>query len=393
MQTSGRQHRLKVLHIADWYPSAANQAAGVFVKEHVKATALYNDVIVLHRERVHPAVRGVYQVQDRVEDGLRTLRLWYRKTPNPLTSYAICVYTMLAVVRSLVREGFRPHVVHAHVHPAGFPALLIGRWLRCPVVVTEHSSAFPRGLIRGLEKLRARIVFEHCGMVCPVSEALRRAIQSYGIRGRFQVVPNVVDTSLFYPHQERPTADEPKQLLFVGALDSSHKKGVPFLLQALAQLQEEIQGWELSIVGDGPAREEYERMTARYGLGDKVVFHGMKSKASVAALMREAALLVVPSIVETFSVVAAEALATGTPVLATRCGGPEEFITEEVGVLVPPANADALRHGLERILSNISHYSPEYIAEYARTRFAPEAVGATLRELYAKLLESNQKSI
>lgn len=70
-----KEKRLRILHIAGWYPSENNPVAGIFVKEHVKATALYSDVVVLYSEGVAKRIRGVYQVKENVEDGIRTLRV------------------------------------------------------------------------------------------------------------------------------------------------------------------------------------------------------------------------------------------------------------------------------------------------------------------------------
>ena len=211
--------RLKILHIAGWYPSQRNPVAGVFVREHVKATALYNDVAVLYCEGVDKEIRGLYRLEDNIEDGIRTLRLRYRKSPIPKTSYFIYLWAMFRAFRKLVEEGFQPDIIHAHVYSAGVPGVLIGRRYGLPVVVTEHSTAFPRKLIRGFEKLKAKFAFEHADLVCPVSENLRRHIESYGIRARFCVVPNVVDTSLFTPGDRTPTReDNRKHLLLVADL-------------------------------------------------------------------------------------------------------------------------------------------------------------------------------
>jgi glycosyltransferase involved in cell wall biosynthesis len=121
-------------------------------------------------------------------------------------------------------------------------------------------------------------------------------------------------------------------------------------------------------------------------LGDRVTFHGLKPKRDVAEFMRGADIFVLPSLCETFSAPAAEALAVGTPVLATRCGGPQEFIVEEVGLLVAPGDAETLRSGLDYMLENLHLYSRRHIAEYARERFSPECVGAQLHDVYRSLV-------
>ena len=108
----------------------------------------------------------------------------------------------------------------------------------------------------------------------------------------------------------------------------------------------------------------------------------------MAEFLRRADLFVLPSLIETFSVPAAEALACGTPVLSTRCGGPEEFIVEDVGFLVPSGDADALFQGLDQMFNNLHLYSRQRISQFAKTRFSPEVVGAQLHAVYQSLIGS-----
>ena len=383
-QTGDR--RLKILHIPAWYPSRQNPVAGIFVREHVKATALYNDVVVLYSEGVDKGIRGLYQIEDNIEDGIRTLRLRYRKSPIPRTSYFIYLWAMFGAFRKLLKEGFRPDVIHAHVYSAGVPAVLLGKCYRIPVIVTEHYSGFPRGLIHGLEKLKAKFAFERADLVCPVSEDLRQHIEAYGIRARFHVVPNVVDTLLFYPSKDKAHVreDSKKRLLLVALL--SPVKGVPYLLEALAQLREKRDDFVLDIVGDGPNRSEYEELTRKLGLQDIVCFHGLKTKQEVAEFMKQCDIFVLPSLFETFGAVLIEALACGKPVIASRIGGPSEIVTGKVGRLVPPGDSVALAETIDYLLDHYGEYDPEVLVQYVRERYSHEMVGKKLDYLYRSIL-------
>jgi glycosyltransferase involved in cell wall biosynthesis len=110
----------------------------------------------------------------------------------------------------------------------------------------------------------------------------------------------------------------------------------------------------------------------------------------VAEFVRQADLFVLPSLFETFSLATAEALAAGTPVLATRCGGPEEYITDDVGMLVPPGDTSALCKGLDYMLDHLETFSSEQISSYARKRFSPQTVGDKLHRLYIDCLTRNK---
>jgi len=386
-----KDRRLKIAHIPGWYPSKNNPVSGIFIREHVKATLLYNDVVVLYSEGVGRKIRGLYEIKDNIEDGIRTLRLRYRKSPIPKTSYLIYLWAMFRAFRKLVEKGFRPDIIHAHVYLAGVPAVLLGKRYRLPVIITEHFTGFPRGLVRGIEKLKAKFSFERADLVCPVSEDLRRHIKSYGIRARFHVVPNVVDTSFFYPAEDKPNTRQgnKKRLMLVALLDP--KKGVPYLLEAMARLRKKRDDFVLDIVGDGPNRVEYEELTRKLGLQDIVHFHGLKTKQEVAEFMRKADVFVLPSEWENLPCVIIEAMASGLPVVATNVGGIPEIISNETGILVPPKDEWALTQALEDVIEHLDQYQFKNIVKQAKERFSYEAVGRRLKNFYNKLVSEKNR--
>jgi glycosyltransferase involved in cell wall biosynthesis len=258
--------------------------------------------------------------------------------------------------------------------------VLIGTLYRIPVVVSEQFTSFPRRLLGRLDICKAWLAFRWANRVLPVGASLQRAIERYGIRSRFQVVPNAVDTALFSPAAPHRTEAALKRLLFVCQLVPV--KGLPYLLHALSGLRRTREDWHLDVVGDGDKRMEYEQLAVDLKLGDKVTFHGLKSKPEVAEFMRRADVFVLPSLGETFSVPVAEALATGLPIVATCCGGPEEFVVQNVGLIVPRGDAESLRGGIESMLDNLHRYSCAEIARYAKERFSLEVVGASLHGVY-----------
>lgn len=386
--------RLKVLFITSWYPTKEHPLLGVFVREHAKAVGLYDNVVVLNCVGRDPNLKNLWRMQQETDDslteGIPTYRVWYRPPTIPKIWYAAYLWGVFQAFRSIVAKGFCPDIIHAHVYEAAVPAVLIGKAYRIPVVVTEHSSGFPMRRLPRQDVRMARFAFSKADMVLPVSLSLQKAIENYGVKARFQIVPNTVDSSLFHPSFDSRPDNRPKRLLFVSLLDPSHNKGLPLLFDALARLKEHRADWCLDLVGDGPARQEYELLVADLGLVDKITFRGFKTKEEVAELMRQADIFVLASFFETFSVVAAEALVSGLPVLATRCGGPEEFITDDVGVFVPPGDAKALYEGMDFMLDHFPSSSRKHIHQYAKRLFSPRIVGARLHNVYKSLQFSHK---
>ena len=373
--------RHKILFIARSYPSNDNPIRGVFIKEHAKAVSLYEEVVVLTSE-FDLKVQGLYKINDSIEDGIRVLRVRYSKSRIPKTTYLIYIWGMFRAFKRILGKGFLPDVIHAHVYSAGVPAVLLGKRYGMPVLISEHFSSFPRGMIRGFEKLKAIFALNKANLVTTVSEDLSKHIKIYGIRNRFKVVPNTVNTKIFYPAIKRQSPI-PKRLLLVALLNPI--KGIPYLLEALAILGKERNDFILDIVGDGPKREEYERLAIELGIEDMVKFYGLKTKEQVAKFMRNADFFVLPSIWENLPCVLIEAMASGLPIVTTKVGGIPEMVDKKIGLLVPPKNVKALSEAIDYMLEHYQDYAKEKIASYARRRFSYEVVGEEFDKIYRNL--------
>lgn len=375
---------LKILFIPAWYPSKQNSVAGVFIKEHAKAVSLYNEVIVLYSEGCDKDLNKTWKiVSDKEEDGIRTIRIKHKKFPIPKTTYFIYLWSIFNSFRKLMREGWRPDIIHAHVFSAGVPAIILGKIYKIPVVITEHWTGFPRHTLGKFDTLKARFAMNRAKVILPVSKDLEKAIKAYGIKNRFEIVPNVVNTKIFYPSSQKAN-NKIKKMLFVALL--TPQKGVPYLLQALAQLKQKRQDFVLDIVGDGPSRGKYEKLSKELGLEKVIKFHGLKTKLEIAEFMRNSDFFVQPSLCETFGVVYIEAMACGKPIIATQLPVLQEKINKNIGILVPPKNIEALTSAIEYMLDHYQDYSPENISQYAKENFSYEAVGRKLNKIYKEIV-------
>jgi glycosyltransferase involved in cell wall biosynthesis len=386
------ERRLKSLFLTTWYPTKQQPIAGVFVREHAKAVQLYDDVVVLHCAGFSSNPKGLSRIERDTDEGLSqgivTYRVWHLRSPIPKTSFFLQLWGSFRAFRHIVATGFYPDIIHAHVHNAGFLAAMLGRYYHIPVVITEQSTGFPRKLLKGLDVWKAKLAFKWADTVMPVSRSLMQAIEAYGIRARFRIIPNVVDTRQFYPAASPQLGTELKHLLVVSLLDSSHKKGLPYLFHALAQLQNHRSDWHLDVVGDGPARAEYESLTMDLGIADKISFHGLKPKAEVAEFMRRADIFVLPSIWDNLPCVVIEAMASGLPIVSTLAGGIPEMVDAETGYLVPPGDAEHLSTAIAGMMETLGKFDRRMIAQKAR-RYSPEAVGSLIHAVYQDCIKND----
>lgn len=155
-----------------------------------------------------------------------------------------------------------------------------------------------------------------------------------------------VDPVLFTPviHQEKAT-----RLLYIGRLAAT--KGLPILLESLAQLQSTYPDLCLTVIGDGLERDRLQTLTQDLNLENQVKFVGYQSQKSVRNYLQKTDIFVMSSFAEGVPVVLMEAMAAGVPVIATQIAGVSELVEDGVsGYLVPPSNSIILAEKLEKLI-------------------------------------------
>jgi glycosyltransferase involved in cell wall biosynthesis len=220
----------------------------------------------------------------------------------------------------------RPDVVHAHfLVPSGLIAAL---GTRAPLVVTAHGRDVRNiGELPGVAAATRLVVRRAATVVC-VSDYVRRELETKlpESRGKTEVVSSGVDLERF---ALAPAPDGAPRFLCVGAL--VERKNVVRLADAFAQLGEGT----LTFAGDGPLRAELERRP-------HVRLVGRVPHDDVPRLLADAHVLCQPSLIEPLGQSLLEGMACGRSVVATRIGGPPEFVTPEAGMLVDPLDVDGL---------------------------------------------------
>jgi glycosyltransferase involved in cell wall biosynthesis len=254
-----------------------------------------------------------------------------------------------AVVGRLAADGWEPDVIHAHYWYVAVRIAKLARRSAIPLVISEHSSAFGRGLVTGRRRREARGAYGAAAIVCPVSESLRAAIRASGFDPPMRVVGNAVDGRTFRPRDGSPR-DRPPTVVAVAGL--TPLKGIDLLVRAVARTDA-----RLVVVGDGAERASLEALAVDCGVTGRVDFRGELPKEAVARALAEADLFCLPSYGESQPVSVLEAMTCGVPVLATSVGGLPEIVGDGDGVLIPPGDLDALEGWLARMLADLEVYA------------------------------------
>jgi glycosyltransferase involved in cell wall biosynthesis len=326
---------VRIVVLTTSYPRHAEDFAGRFVAdsvERLRARGLQMNVV----DPTHFRDFGLAEAG--IATGLRR-KPWL--APPLLAS-------MVAATRRAARDA---DLVHAHWLQLGLVAMASGR----PYVVTLHGSDV--ALAQRSQRI-SRAILRRARVVVCVSNSLAESARALGASDPI-VVPNGIEL----PDTVGPE-ETPPHVLFAGRL--SPEKGIEDLLEASA-------GLDVRIVGDGPLRDRVPSAC------------GFVSRAELSEFYGRAAVVCCPSRREGFGLVAAEAMAHGRPVVATRVGGLRDLVRHrETGLLVPPDDPAALRLALDELLADkslraqLGHAGREMVA----SRFGWSAVTDQLQAVY-----------
>lgn len=382
---------MKILYLTCWYPTDEQPGNGIFVREHARSAASAGaDVHVLQVWPVYDrSSLWRTEIRNYEEEGVRVTSVLIR------SRFYKAIYGCVPLMNLLARRyyleqvytRFEPDLVHAHViYQAGVMAWALHRMHGLPYVISEHWSKLDWYFDRPWFSYPARTAYKEAEAVLPVSQYLAENIREYVpdlSKDRMTVVPNVVDTDLFY-YEEQPEGEEDSiELLAVMNFTHEHKRPL-LLFEAIAALPEAMQSRiTLRLIGNGEGVvDEPDALVSRYGLKARVEYEGFRDKAYIAAAMRRADYLVHPSERETFGVVVVEALCCGLPCIVSDRWALPGLVGEEEGYTVPENSAEAWSRKLEKAIGAQRQFDRPAMAEANRKRYSATTIGSRFTGIY-----------
>lgn len=385
---------MNVFIIPSWYPSATNPSYGIFIKEQIEMMAqMKSDWIIGvslwgqgDDEKLlwaNGPVTNIGKIARHLNDKS------FHEADNNLAFY----YTPALSWTKRFRKGNLAEIIRCNEInfntyrsninrcdlisvQASYPGILIGSHLAQKYDLPLHLHVRLGGFM-----------FEHLlndlgSMVHNFLTSIKRA-DLITVTSRFQkqslgkwienaaVIYNPVDTDFFSLDGLKGEG-----IVAIGRLEK--EKGFDLLLDAISGDQ------TLNILGDGSMRKALQKNVRSKGREGVVNFLGEGDRENVRNQINKASFLVLPSRFETFGNVLLEAMACGKPVVATRCGGTEEIVTSETGILCEPSTA-GLKEGIEALVSNLEDFDASVIRASVIRKFGKKA--------WMERLENSFKSI
>jgi len=350
---------MNILVITDFFPHPFRHHEGIFVWEQVNELAKKNRVTVIAPRVWYPPLKRY-----------RALRFPVRKVPFKETRENRAIYRPLFRSIPVVGEYFIPFwfllkllfyssfyslnfdLIHAHwAYRAGWWAVLLGKLLGKPVVITSHGSDIHSWVQEPIKKGRIRRALSQASGVIFVSQKLADRVAAAGIQLKKSVViPNGIVPEKPSLKSEPPRFNSSeKNIVFVGNLFPV--KGADRLLEALYLLDKKSVSWQANLIGDGPERHALEKKARALELEGKLKFWGRLPNPAVLEKLSLADVLVIPSRNEGGPLVLIEALALGRTVVAFDVGNVADILNRpELGYVVKEQTAEALAEAIYRAL-------------------------------------------
>jgi glycosyltransferase involved in cell wall biosynthesis len=288
---------------------------------------------------------------------------------------------------------FKPDIVHAH-HIWVVP--FVASQKNLPYVISSHGTDL-MGFRKGPRyREMATTAVRHSRGIIAISRQVKREVTELfnldqnqvdliwnGFDSNvFRVLPEVAPSAVLEAHGVEPTGGP--IISFVGKF--AHFKGIDILLRAMKLVETDVPTAQTMLVGHGELWDQMKILSSDLGLTG-TAFIGHQPQDQVSRIYNIADVSVVPSRVEPFGLVAVEALACGTPVVATNEGGLPDFINEQVGRLVPVDDPVALAHAiLAEIHSDAKASKGEFASNYALEKFTWAAAVSKMATLYERAL-------
>lgn len=390
--------RKVVLHLVTWYPFSDKDIDGIFTRRHIEllsADKEYEHIVVQKSKRkfsisnhlrsllgsfTKRTVAATDVIQLPVESGLYDRFFWrYKKAVERKQ------------LDKLVKK-YKPLLCHLHV-VYGFAeeAMYLKKRWGVPFIVTEHMAPFPFDWLKNNRQLVTEPMLA-AAAVTAVGKAQANQIETHtGVKP--VIVHNMVSATEFFYKAHAPVDALTKlDIVFVGIYD--RRKGVDYLLQVFPQFLQQYPNSILHLVGE--ADEERMKLINSYieegKMGNHVKFHGRLSAAELCKVFHTCDFYVCSSEWESFGVSVLEALFTGLPVLSTDCGGVQEFMRPDNGLLISNDRSEVtLLKGLLEMTARINSFDRESISTTTTDLFSGQRIRDDFYSIY-KQVEQAYKS-
>lgn len=392
-----------ILFLNKWYPNLDNPNSAIFIRKHAKAVSLFANVISFH---IAPSkkIKKLFKIDNFLDENIDTIIIYYKKT-HPIFDVFFYLISILIGIFILSKNYKKIDLIQVNITASFmlFIALYFKFFKKIKFIILEHSTFYPR-IVNKIDKLdiikKILLLFIKWfslfseGIIC-VSESLKNAMQKIGFKNKFYIIPNVVfeenENIKINNYNSIKFKYEIKIISVSNLIDKT--KNISNLLNGfkifLNTYKEEFKNNEIifDIYGDGKDKEKLIKLANELNLLNKnVFFKGAIDNKKLKELMPSYDFFVMFSKVETFSVATLEAMLCGLPVIATKSGGPEEYLKPQYGILIDNNNIDQLVNAFYFMCKNYQSFDRKRISDFVKENYSYKNISFQFKKLYESIL-------
>lgn len=380
---------MRILIVSRGYPTEKYPLNGIFEFDQAKALAEAGHEVIFAANDMRSIRRWrKWGIEEKIIDGVKiyAFNIPCGRVPTKWLEW-ISIKALRYLYSYIERKCGRPDIIHSHFLSQGYSAVVALKEKGIPIIHTEHYSVMNQKELDQHTQYLGEYTYNNVDQVIAVSRCLATSIkEKFGVEPI--VIPNIVDTTVFDYFPVEGLNDE---FCFISVGGLIERKRMDLLIFSFYEAFQHKPSVKLYIYGDGPEKSNLVKLIERLDLGRRVFLLGLAERIIIARRMNASHCFVLASRLETFGVVFIEALACGLPVIATKCSGPESFIDDKNGILVPVDNAECLADAMNRVHLSINQYDRRSISRDAKARYSPQSVAIKIIGVYEVITEMGKR--
>lgn len=372
---------MDILFHTFWYPYKGS-IDGVFIKEHAESCQVAGCNVAIQAIKVLPgksllSIKAEYLVENNIP-------VYYLVIHSVFWKF---IYVLIPLLTYITKRHYKKHIAQHHnpaivvsnvINPAGITGNALAKSIGAKHVIIEHWTRIANFMAKNIFAAQAKQAYSNANAVVSVSGYLKNITIQYGVNpNKAFVIPNVIDADNFI---YQPKAESNK-LVFCCITNLKYPKNPFLVIDALQKIALTVdKKIVLNIVGDGEYRGKIEQLIPT--LNFELNLLGYMPKNKVATVLHGANYFLHASYLETFSLVVAEAVCTGTPVVASNIQPLDDLVTPQTGILAENT-VEGWVDAINKVIA--THYNMEQQSNAYRSKFSKQGVGNKFIELFNTL--------
>lgn len=364
--------KLHILFLCGWYPSRVLPNNGDFIQRHAEAVSLQHNVSVLHIISDKNNKKNIELTNENINN-VSTHVAYIKPSSNPV----IKGYRFYTAFKKLLVKIGKFDIIHLNkLYPFGLFTFL----LKQPYIISEHWTGYHKSHTNNIsyfERFLSKKIVKRASYVCPVSNELKKSMERLGLKGNYNIVGNVVDTSIFKPLIRKE--NDVFTIIHISNMNDKHKN-ISGIILAFSKLEFKS---KLILIGENSLK--YFSYANKLNSNNNIEFIEHIPHYKVVEYLQTSDLYISFSNYETWGVVMMEALACGTPVISTKTGILNEINKNSSFEIIKTNDVKGLVNTINSFKNN-HNFNKNKTHDFIAKNFSPEAIVKQFTNLYKNLL-------